>query len=162
MSTAIFQFDGGIEAITAFMEKPLHIAWGTGDPAWDVAMLPINREEHALVAELGRRLVLGPQYCIEDGGGDIVVPNGRFSISAIPTSNLYVEATFDYADSPVNTIREAALYRRTAAISATPPGQEYLLPEEVEDPGRMIALTRFEPFIHTATNRMTIRMVVSM
>ncbi|MNH20516.1 hypothetical protein D3C87_1871710 [compost metagenome] len=61
-------------------------------------------------------------------------------MSQVPTKYLYLRFAFDFLDAPDATIRELGVFIGTEAKSTTPPGQDYLLPEDIEKPGQLLVL----------------------
>lgn len=84
--------------------------------------------------EVGRRKVTQTLFCSPDPTGEIVVSEGRFTVSQVPTNYLYLRFAFDFLDAQDATIRELGVFIGTQAKSTTPAGQDYLLPEDIEDP----------------------------
>lgn len=99
-----------------------------------------NIEATSLLAELGRRAVTTYQFVVADANGAIQVPQGRFSVSATPTNNLYLRWNFDYDDAAAATIRELAVMLDTVPLAGLPIGQVYFTPAQVQDPGTLLAL----------------------
>lgn len=133
--------DSGRAAVAASVKsQALHMAWGSGNEAWDTAPVPESMSDAALVAEVGRRKVTQAMFCIPDAAGEIVVPNGRFTVSEAPTKYLYMRYAFDFTDSPTAVIREVGVFVGTVAKSTVPAGQDYLLPADIESPGQLLAL----------------------
>lgn len=64
MSLATLTNTGRAAIASAIASRPLHLAWGTGDPAWDAddASLPSLVNATALTAEVGRRLATAVGY----------------------------------------------------------------------------------------------------
>ncbi len=141
----------------ALSTRPLHLAWGSGDPAWDAedAVLPSLVEATALVHEVGRRTVSSLFFVEQDDAGDIVIPLGLTSSGVMQsvryrraegvTPNLYVSVFFDYEDAANAVIREAALFSDTETLPELPPGQRYFTPDQLANPGKMIAVQILQP-----------------
>lgn len=133
--------DSGRSAVAqSIKERPIHLAWGTGSADWDLAPPTESVSTTKLLAEVGRRKVTQSLFCSPDPVGEIVVSEGRFTVSQVPTKYLYLRFAFDFLDSPDATIRELAVFIGTKAKSTTPIGQDYLLPGDVEDPGQLLVL----------------------
>ena len=145
----------------AVSQRPLHLAWGTGDPAWDDdnADLPSLVEREALVHEIGRRVPASIGFVVlDETNGDIVVPTGvkpdgtvieaRYRQVAGPTPHLYIRTNYDYGDASNATIREIAVYMDTVTKAGLPPGQRYFLPADLESPGLMLAAQIIKPCIN--------------
>lgn len=140
---AILTYSGRAALAAALKYRPLHIAWGTGNPAWDTGLQAPSINENGLVAEIGRRTILIAQYCTPDDAGLISIPGGRFTVSPTPTHWLYIRATFDYSDAPTSMIREVAIFSGTEVVAGLPAGQMYFEPNQVSNPGLLLAIDRF-------------------
>ncbi|MDR0477091.1 MAG: hypothetical protein LBH14_04040 [Desulfobulbaceae bacterium] len=158
MSLATITLSGRAFFGKSLKEQILHIAWGEGDPNWDIldaGDLPSVVENTSLVAELGRRIPNGVDYVLPDLDGDISIPVGmdgqgnvqyqRYTASATPTPYLYIHCTFDNDDAAENTIREVALFGGSVIAPGLPPGQRYFAPDEIIDPGFLIAMEIVRP-----------------
>lgn len=122
--------------------QPLHLAWGTGDVAWDTTPEAEPIGATGLVAELGRRAFNTVQYVVTDAEGAIITPSGRYSVSGTPTNMIYVAADFDYTDASSAIIREVGVFLGTQLVAGLPAGQVYFEPGDVADPGTLFALQR--------------------
>jgi hypothetical protein len=143
---------------SAIKAQPLHIAWGSGDPAWDDmvdADLPGLVTSTALACELGRREPSSVGFVVPDDAGSILIPIGsdgegnviykRYKQVEGPTAYLYVRCNFDNADASNSTIREIALFGGTKFDPELPPGQQYFTPDQLEDPGFVVAIEIIRP-----------------
>lgn len=148
----------------AISQRPLHIAWGVGDPAWEGAgdltaiTLPSLMKWTSLTAEVGRRspTILG--FVEPDLDGEIVIPvavgtdgnvQERRYRRAIPgpTKFLYMKANYEYSDAANVIIREAGVFMDTVVNPDLPPGQRYFTPAEVVSPGLLLAAQIISPSI---------------
>lgn len=141
---AILTMSGRAAKAMAVKALPIHLAWGTGDPAWDVLPEPPPEEVGAssLLNEVGRRKVTQALYCVPSTTGELIVPNGRFTVSNTPTRFLYLRFVFDFEDAAGVAIREQAVFLGTQAKATVPAGRQYLQPDDVADPGLMFVLER--------------------
>jgi hypothetical protein len=152
----------GRAAIAAIMKtRPLYLAWGTGDPVWDESPLTESIEATALTAELGRVAVSASGYAVPDELGIIEVPNGRFSWSEEPTNHLYLRFDFGFADAADQVIREAGLFIDSVMVTGLPPGQRYFEPEEIDDPGTLVALEHFPGVVRSPLVRQQFEFVLT-
>ena len=158
---AILTTAGRIVMAMAIANETLHLAWGSGDSDWDETPEPESIEATALVAEVGRRYRTSVGYCTPDEAGDIIVPNGRFALSVSPTNHLYLKFNFDFQDAPSAEIREIGVMVGTVAVEGTPPGQYYLEPDDLADPGRLLALERIPKIIRSAAVRHSFEFVLT-
>jgi hypothetical protein len=145
----------------AIRARTAHMAWGTGDNSWGNTPPAPPNSASALLAEVARRRATLVDYCVADANGSIVVPEGRFSISATPTPNLYFKFHFEFSEGVGATIREQAIFVDTVAANGVPSGQYYLLPAEVANPGTMLVHQRSTPIIRQATTRQLFEFVVT-
>jgi hypothetical protein len=157
---AVLTKGGRAAFVKAMKERPLFLAWGTGDPAWDAdgAELPSLVDATALTAEVGRRTAGLTAYAIPDENGSIYIPKGttpagevqaaRYSISETPTPYLYVQVSYDFGDASGAQIRELALFMDSVPVDGLPPGQQYFTPSEIADPGLMMVVQIFTPPIN--------------
>jgi hypothetical protein len=159
MSVATITMQGRIFMAEAIRAKPLHIGWGSGDPAWDDMEdedLPGLVEASALVNELGRRAPASVGFVLPDEEGGIVIPIGqdgqgniiyqRYAHASEPTAYLYIRCNFDNADASNSLIREMGLFGGTVVKEGLPPGQQYFTPDQIEDPGRLFASEIIRPY----------------
>ena len=153
--------NSGRTAIAASLKvQPIHLAWGTGDAAWDVTPVPEPVTATTLVAEVGRHAATLVRYCVPDVAGSIIVPAGRFSESADPSNYLYTRFNFDFSDSPAAVIREVAIFIGSQIVAGLPSGQIYFLPADVQVPGVMLLLERFTKFTRSMSARESFEFVV--
>lgn len=131
---------GRASVAKAIKDQNIHLAWGSGNPAWDVTPEPVDVDDTALVAEVGRRKVTVASYCTPNPAGELIVESGRFTVSPTPTKYLYLKFNYDYEDAPTATIRETAIFIGTTVKNTVPLGQEYLEPEDILSPGIMLSL----------------------
>ena len=152
---------GRIALAEAFKAQPLHVAWGTGDPAWDTTPVAEPTNATALMAEVGRRTVTTVDYVLPDAGGDIHMPTGeRYAVSAAPTPTLYVRTVFDFADADGHTIRELALMVGIEPIAGLPAGLRYFTPAQIDHPGRLYLLNRDERIVRSGSTYQSVEFIV--
>lgn len=139
---AILTTSGRTALAIAVAAQPLHLAWGTGDPAWDTTPEPLPTGATALVAEIGRRSADIKKYCLPDAAGELTANGQRFKESVLPTNYLYLQFNFDYADAPSAMIREIGVFLGTVPKLSVPPGQIYLVPADIQATGTLMLLER--------------------
>ena len=147
------QLDGRVATAELIAAQPIHIAWGTGDPAWDSAPEPEPTNANGLLSEVGRRTATQVGFVIPDENGSIETPQGNFSLSATPTRWLYVRVVFAFADAADQHIREIAVFMGTQTDPALPAGQRYFTPDQLTGPGRLYLLDRSQNFERSGTVR---------
>jgi len=146
----------------AISEKPIHLAWGTGDVDWEDTPPDESMESTELLAEIGRRLLHRFEFVYPDDAGEIVVPTGRYAISETPTEHLFMEFKFDFEDgAEADAIREYSVHIGSKIIEGLPIGQRYFLPTEIENSGIMLLLEHSEPIHRSAASRQSFEFVIT-
>ena len=140
------QLDGRIGLAELVAAKPIYIAWGAGDAAWDTVPQPEPVDGTGLVAEIGRRLATQVGYVLPAPAGEIETPQGNYTISAQPTRYLYIRTVFAFDDAPTAHIRELAVFYGSVPVGGLPDGQRYFVPAQIADPGRLLLLDRSQNF----------------
>lgn len=158
---AILTNSGRVAMAEAIVARPIHLAWGSGDPDWDTTPVPATISETALVDEVGRRLVSQTRYCTPDPDGEIVVPTGRFTESLTPTKHLYMRFNFDFFDAPTATIREVAVFVGSETDPELPGGQMYFEPADIVSPGTLLVIERTAKFVRSSSVRQSFEFVVT-
>ncbi len=158
---AILTISGRTAIAIALRSQAMHLAWGSGDPAWDAARVVESVQATALTAEVGRRQLDEAAYCRADPTGEIIVPSGRFRRSETPTNNLYVRAGFDFPDAAAATIREVAVFTGTAVKPGLPPGQRYFTPAEIDEPGTLLCIEHITTIIRSPAVRQSFEFVIT-
>lgn len=156
----ILTTSGRVVIAESIAERPVHLAWGTGDGAW---VSPPSEDAAAteLLNEIGRREASEVSYVVPDSGGDIVLPTGVYSRSVTPTNHLYVSTNFDFADASSSVIREIGLFVGTEVIGGLPVGQKYFVPAEVDAPGRLLHLENLAPIFRSPAIRENFEVVIT-
>lgn len=157
---AVLTTVGRAALAAAVKARPLHLAWGTGDPAWDANPIPELLSATELVNELGRVAATAVGYATPDENGEILVPTGKFTASLTPTNYLHLRYDFGFTDAPDDDIREAGLFMDSEIIDGLPAGQRYFLPAEVADPGTLLALEYFPAVVRSALVRQSFEFVL--
>ena len=157
---AILTDSGRTAVATAILARPIHLAWGEGDVAWDVTPVPETPDISSLVAEVGRRKVTQALYCKPDPAGELVVTEGRFTVSSAPTKYLYLRFAFDFDDAADKTIRELAVISGTTAKPTVPASQDYLFPDDIQDSGQLLVLERIQKLVRSPQVRQQFEFVV--
>jgi hypothetical protein len=174
---AILTKTGRAAIAAAIAARPLHLAWGTGNPDWDATTgtedtedEPESTEATGLIHEIGRRELTSWQFVVPDEEGDISVANvdnpsiiDKFSPSPdnAPTNNLFLRFRFDFGDAATATIREVGIFMGTVTDPELPPGQKYFTPDEIEDPGILLAIEHTPFFNRQPSVRQTFEHVLT-
>lgn len=158
----------------AIAERPLHLAWGMGNPEWDTMQkeeLPSLVDAEALHAEIGRRKPSVISFCVPDEAGGIVIPisenesagtveKARYSLSSTPTPYLYIRVDYDFEDASNSIIREIGLFLDTKPLASCPAGQFYFRPNELAETGMMFCAQILNRPIHrTISMRQSVEFV---
>jgi len=147
------QHAGRIATAALIAAQPIHVAWGTGDPAWDSAPAPEPVDALGLIAEVGRRTATQVGYVIPDDAGTIETPQGNFSLSLEPTRWLYIRVVFAFDDAPTEHIREIGVFIGTETAEELPVGQRYFTPAQVTDGGQCYLIDRSQNFERSGSVR---------
>ncbi|MBJ7309220.1 hypothetical protein ACFOLJ_30990 [Rugamonas sp. CCM 8940] len=158
---AVLQDDGRAALAEAVKSRPIHLAWGSGDPAWDSAgTAPEPKNAAALVAEVGRRVATETRFVMPDPAGEISVVGGRYKLSETPTKWLLVRFVFDFLDAPAAQLREVGIFLGTVVKPELPPGQRYFIAADLLSPGKLYALERFDKTTRSPSIRQTFEYVL--
>ena len=175
MALATLTHSGRAAIALALSKRPLHLAWGSGTPAWDEpdATLPGLVDATALVHELGRRTPNRIGFVMPDEAGDIIIPIAAGAEGAVqearyrlvtdgnPTPFLYVQTHYNYADASNSVIREMGLFMDSELVAGLPEGQRYFTPAEVAKPGLLLAVQIIVPRINRSPSvRQTVEFVL--
>lgn len=158
---ATLQNDGRIGDTEAFVNLPIFIAWGRGDPDWDETPEPEPINATALEDEVGRRLATQVQFVVPDEEGEIELPSARYSVSAEPSKWAHVRVVFDFEDAVGETIREIGVYYSSVPVEGLPSGLRYFTPEQIAEQGRLKVLHRLaNPIVREGGVRQTFEYVL--
>lgn len=151
---------GRVVIAESIASRPLHLAWGLGDGAWSSPPAE-SLDATELTDEVGRRTVTEVGFVVPDNAGDIVLPTGTFSRSVTPTNHLYCRTAFDFADASSAVIREIGLFSGTTVVDGLPPGKNYFLPSEIDNPGRLLHLENMVPIYRSPAIRPSFEIVIT-
>ena len=101
---------------------------------------PESIGQTALLREVGRRVVDEVHFVTADPEGEIVVPTGRYRLSADPTNHLFISTQTD---------------------PELPLGLKFFLPTQVTDPGILLVLQHSVPIVRQPSTRETFEFVVT-
>ena len=180
MALATLTQTGRAAIALAISSRPLHLAWGSGDPTWDAdgATLPslvsstaLVNSSTALVNELGRRTPSHIGFVEPDEAGGIVIPvatgsegavqEARYRLATEPTPYLYVQTAYAYSDASNAIIREMGLFMDTEFVEGLPEGQRYFVPDDLKNPGLLLAAQIILPRINRSPSvRQTVEFVL--
>lgn len=143
-----------IDTGSILLDATVHVTYIIDTP-------PEETTATGLLNEVGRRTVDEVLFCVPDENGDLITPTGRFTASNEPTNNLHLRFTFDFEDSPTETIRELGIMVGTEMIDGLPAGQRYFSPAEIANPGILLVLEHSVPLVRTVATRETFSFVVT-
>ena len=160
---AILVTTGRAALAFALMQQPFYLAWGSGDPDWDLLSEPPipNMDKTALINETGRHLLSIASFCVPDVNGSIDVPTGRYSQTNEMSNNIYLNFRFDFADGAGLTIRELGVFSGGSVVSGLPPGQLYFTPDQVATSGTLVLLDQVIAFPKSPNVRPTFDFVLT-
>lgn len=116
-----------------------------------------------LANEVGRRLATQVEFCTPNNtSGTIVVPTGRFDVSATPTNNLYMRFVYDFADGAGEIIREQAVYIDTVVDSQLPVGQMYFDATDITSAGTLLVIQHSPAITRLNSTRETFEFVITL
>ena len=159
---AVLTTSGRVAMATVIKNRPLHLAWGAGDPAWDDAPIVESLDMTGLNAELGRVAAAVTGYAVADDLGAIETPTGTWTLSETPTNHLYLRFDFGFDDAADQTIREAGVFIDSVIATGLPPGQRYFTPNQVTDPGSLVALEYFPGIVRSSHVRQQFEFVLTL
>jgi hypothetical protein len=162
---AILTTSGRTALAQSVANQSLHLAWGTGDAAWDSVAVPEPTSATALLSEVGRRASPQLLYVTQDAAGELALPSGRWKISGTPTNNLYMRFAFDYADGATASIRELGVFVGTvikASVLSATPGKLYFEPTDLQSPGTLLALQRVPKITRSPATRQAFEFVLTL
>jgi hypothetical protein len=138
------------------------VAWGNGDRAWDTVPVAEPVDATALVAEIGRRQAQVIEFVLPDVAGSIVVPQGAYSISTVPTQCLYVRCNFANSDAVGQEIREAGVLIGAVPKAGLQVGQDYFRPADIQDVGVLLMLERFAKITRSVDFSVSLEFVMTL
>ena len=130
-----------------------------------------SSDSTALVNELGRRTPSHIGFVEPDEAGGIVIPvatgsegavqEARYRLATEPTPYLYVQTAYAYSDASNAIIREMGLFMDTEFVEGLPEGQRYFVPDDLKNPGLLLAAQIILPRINRSPSvRQTVEFVL--
>lgn len=158
---ATFPKNGRVVIAESIALRPLHVAWGLGDGAWTTTIPAENPDATGLINEIGRHTATSAQYVVPDVNGAIVLPSGKFTLSATPTNHLLISTTFDFDNASSSVIREIAIFAGTEVQAGLPVGQRYFTPGQITNPGRLLYIENIAPIYRSTAIQETFKTVIT-
>ena len=161
---AILTTSGRTAIAVAVAAQPLHLAIGSGDPAWDATPIAEPVGASALVAELGRRAASQVAFVVPDANGSISVPNGKFNPVAAgqKSNNLYLRFAFDYGDATTASVREIGIFLGTTIKPEVGTGVAFFLPSHLLSPGTLLGLQHPAKITRSGNTRQSFEFVLTL
>jgi hypothetical protein len=141
---------------------------GTSATPWTTTPPAPNADSTQLYEELCRRLCILKKYVKPDANGPYTTASGSWSdsvaedgVTPVPTRYIYMYVGFNLSD-----VSSATLYQYGIFLGTTPiAGYEqatYLLPNQISDPGTLLAIENIAPVIRTPTTRQVVEVVLTL
>lgn len=171
---AIFTNSGRIVLAQALLNMELHMAVGSGDPAWDSLPAPTTPEAQAirdaewsqltaLTAPVGLARTRDKFFVKPDVNGTIPMNDGGlYSQSAEPTPYIYVRFQLDLADALGETLRENGVFVGSQIAADVPSGQMFIEPDDIISFGQMIQVDRVAPVVRDGSISQTLSTILTM
>jgi hypothetical protein len=142
--------------------RDIYLGLGAGSASWDGDGTPAESiSSAALAAPLGYRKAAQVAFVSPDAQGAIVLPSGRYNISATQTNHLYLRFTLDCEDISSSTIRETAVMLDTVVDEDLPAGQLFFTAAQVDDQGTLYLIEHVPAIIRTPATRETFEFVLT-
>ena len=142
--------------------RQIFLGLGAGNVAWDSEGTPPETIESSVLATpLGYRKAAQVSFVTPDEQGGIVLPSGRYDLSATQTNHLYLRFTLDFENISSSTIRETAVFLDTEVDEQLPSGQLFFEALEITDPGTLYLIEHVPAIIRTPATRETFEFVLT-
>jgi hypothetical protein len=116
-------------------------SWGINDDP-----PPFNPSKTQLDNTIGYRAATQVLFAQEDENGIIVAAGKRWSTTDQPTRHLYIAIHLDSEDAVGQTIYQIGLFIDLQPADGVAPGELFLTPEKVKDPGILLVAENIRPF----------------
>jgi hypothetical protein len=160
MATLTTSGRAGLAASVA--ARNIFLGLGAGSASWDAEGTPPEAiTTSALVAPVGFRKAAQVSFVLPATEGGIVLPSGRYDLSAAQTNYLYLRFTLDFENASTATIRETGILLDTVVNAGLPVGQMFFGADEVTNPGTLYLLEHVPAIIRTPATRETFEFVLT-
>ena len=149
---ATFVETGHIAIATSLFKETFYLALGTlpkdYQKKWTVEQEPppFNPKNDSLILPIGYKVETLKKFVKEDENGTIEALGKRWSIVDYPTRNIYLEFKLDKEDASLQTIYQTGIYIRTKLKEGLPQGQQYFLPDQIEEEGILLVAENTRPY----------------
>lgn len=130
-----------------------------GQTEW-VSPPPEDINAITLLNEIGRHRVTLTNYVEQDPLGVIGVNNIYYNPTLTPTNLVYVKFVFDVGNAGSERVCQFGIFTEVTKQIAIPGGQNYLLPAEVLDSGKLFFNLNVVPFTVDPLKKLTFDTVI--
>ena len=162
MAQLLFNRSYNVAIAEAIKNQDLYLGWGGKADGlfWENTPPNIDPNLTTLPNEICRRKILKKSYIVEDSAnGTITAGDRKWSKSDTPTKNLLLEVTHSQEDVPTATIYSIGVYVGTK-IKSTSSRVDFLLPQDLENPGSLLVSQYIVPIIRNAATSESRQIVV--
>lgn len=160
MATLTTSGRAGLAASVA--ARNIFLGLGSGSATWDDSGAPPEViTTSALMAPIGFRKAAQVSFVVPATEGGVVLPSGRYDLSATQTNYLYLRFILDFEDASTATIRETGILLDTVVNPALPAGQMFFGASEVTNPGTLYLLEYVPAIIRTPATRESFEFVLT-
>lgn len=161
MAQLLFNRSYNIAIAEAIKNQDLYLGWGgkADGLIWENEPPNIDASLTVLPNEICRRKIIKKSFLVEDPNGTISAGNKKWSKSDTPTKNLLLDVTSSPTDVPTATIYSIGVYVGTK-IKTTSSRVDFLLPEDLENPGTLLVSQYIVPIIRNSATSESRQIVI--
>lgn len=161
MAQLLFNRSYNVAIAEAIKNQDLYLGWGgkTDGLIWENEPPNIDANLTVLPNEICRRKIIKKSFLVEDPNGTISAGNKKWSKSDTPTKNLLLDVTSSPDDVPTATIYSIGVYVGTK-IKSTSSRVDFLLPEDLENPGSLLVSQYVVPIIRNSATSESRQIVI--
>lgn len=161
MAQLLFNRSYNVAIAEAIKNQDLYLGWGgkADGLIWENEPPNIDANLTVLPNEICRRKIIKKSFLVEDPNGTISAGNKKWSKSDTPTKNLLLDVTSSPDDVPTATIYSIGVYVGTK-IKSTSSRVDFLLPEDLENPGTLLVSQYVVPIIRNSATSESRQIVI--
>lgn len=161
MAQLLFNRSYNVAIAEAIKNQDLYLGWGgkADGLIWENEPPNIDANLTVLPNEICRRKIIKKSFLVEDPNGTISAGNKKWSKSDTPTKNLLLDVTSSPDDVPTATIYSIGVYVGTK-IKSTSSRVDFLLPEDLENPGSLLVSQYVVPIIRNSATSESRQIVI--
>ena len=161
MAQLLFNRSYNVAIAEAIKNQDLYLGWGgkADGLIWENEPPNIDANLTVLPNEICRRKIIKKSFLVEDPNGTISAGNKKWSKSDTPTKNLLLDVTSSPDDVPTATIYSIGVYVGTK-IKPTSSRVDFLLPEDLENPGTLLVSQYVVPIIRNSATSESRQIVI--